>query len=64
MNDKIPSIDVVGGNSTLLQLSEIAIKHRLKLYMPATVIIGRSEFMNKKDRLIYFDRQQSQLVVK
>ena len=31
---------------TLLQAAEIATKHQLKVFMPATMIIGRTELMH------------------
>ena len=44
---------LVSGNLTLIQIAEIAQKHRIKLPIPATCIIGVSDINNTKDRLIY-----------
>ena len=62
--DKIPTQPVLPGNLTLLQASEIASKHQLKVFMPATMIIGRTEFLHTKDRQIYTNPITNQLVVK
>ena len=62
--DKIPTQPVVPGNLTLLQASEIASKHQLKVFMPATMIIGRTEFMHSKDRHIYTNPITNKLIVK
>lgn len=62
--DKIPAFPVMPGNLTLLQASEIASKHQLKCYMPATLIIGRTEFMHSKDRSIYTNPVTNMLIVK
>ena len=43
------------GNRTIQQVGEIAAKHRMKLFVPATIYIGAVEYANTKDRLIYTD---------
>ena len=55
---------VVPGNKTLLQVSEIASKHRLKMQVPASAFIGHADYMNSRDRLIYNDTISNIIVVK
>ena len=61
--EKIPHLSKLPGNLTLFQMADIAKKHRLNMSLPATCFIGRCEFMNSKDRLIYTDQQSGKLVV-
>ena len=53
----------MAGNLTMIQVAEIAAKHRLKMNVPATCIIGRSGH-DFKDRFIYTDPKTNTLVVK
>lgn len=52
------------GNRTIQQVSEIASKHRMKLFIPAAAYIGASEYNNTKDRLVYTDPGTFKLIVK
>lgn len=56
--------NVSPGNKTLLQVSEIATKHPLKMKVPATAFIGHADYMNARDRLIYCDPHSNKLVVR
>ena len=62
--DKIPTQQVLPGNLTLLQAAEIANKHQLKIFMPATMIIGKTEYMHSKDRTIHTNPLTNELIVK
>lgn len=55
---------VVPGNLTLIQAGDIATKYGMKILIPATLIIGRTENMHSKDRLIYTDKATNKLIVK
>ena len=55
---------ISAGNRTILQVAEIASKHRMKLFIPPTVYIGAAEYQNAKDHLIYTDPATYKLVVK
>ena len=55
---------IAPGNRTVHQVSDIGMKHRMKLFMPATAFIGNSELQNTKDRFIYTDPCTQKLVVK
>ena len=48
-----PAGPILSGNRTLHQVADIASKHRMKIFIPATCFIGASEYMNSKDRLIF-----------
>ena len=52
------------GNMSLMQALKIAVKHDMKGCVPATMIIGKSSYMNSKDRLIYSDPKTNKVVVK
>ena len=45
---------VIAGSRAITQVSEIALKHRMKFFMPPTAYIG-FESANVRDRLIYTD---------
>lgn len=55
---------MVPGNKTLLQVSEIAAKHRLKMKVPSTAFIGHADYMNTRDRIIYTDPGTNKIVVR
>ena len=44
MNPNLISQQIVqSGNRTIHQVSDIGVKHRMKLFMPSTAFIGASE---------------------
>lgn len=62
--EKHSFVQVDSGNKTIQQVSEIAHKHRIKMFVPATAYIGSFEYHNAKDRLIYTDPVTLKVVVK
>ena len=62
--EKSKQVGMPAGNMTLLQASEIAAKYGLKVFIPATLIIGRTEHEYTKDRMIYTDKSTNKLIVK
>ena len=55
---------VVAGSRAITQVSEIALKHRMKFFMPPTAYIGSFESANVRDRMIYTDPMTAKLVVR
>ena len=55
---------IMSGNMSLLQTSEIATKYGLKVFIPATLIIGRTEHLHSKDRMIYTEKSTNKIVIK
>ena len=60
----IPQKNVVWGNRSIHQVSDIVSKQRMKMFTPPTVYIGMADYMSTHDRFIYTDPTTFQLVVK
>ena len=57
------NVDILAGNLSLIQIAEIANKNRLRIAIPATLIVGQNNSQNTRDRLIYTDPRTGLIVV-